>query len=48
MSKTAVRVYDGKIEIEVETDTVVKFTLSPDDAIEFGIKLLRAAYSAKE
>lgn len=47
MSKATVHVHDGKIEIEIKTDTVAKFTLGPDSAIELGIKILRAAYAAK-
>jgi len=47
MAKTAVRMREGKIEIEIKIDGVSKFTLESDDAVELGIKLLRAAYAAR-
>ena len=47
MAKTAVHVREGKIEIEIKIDKVSKFTLEPDDAMELGMKLLKAAYASK-
>jgi hypothetical protein len=47
MVKTTVHVRDGKIEIEIKVNRIGKFTLEPDDALDLGIKLLKAAYSTK-
>lgn len=47
MAKTAVHVRDGKIEIDIKIDKVSKFVLEPNDAMELGMKLLRAAYATK-
>jgi len=45
MAKTAVHVRDEKIEVDI--NGVSRFALDADDAMELGIKLLRAAYAAK-
>jgi len=47
MAKASVHIREGKIEIEIKVDKVSSFTLNPDDAMELGVKLLRAAYAAK-
>ena len=46
MVEALVRVREGKVRIEIKTDKISKFTLEPDDAMELGVKLLRAAYAA--
>ena len=47
MSKAKVHTYKGKIVIEIKTNDVGKFTLEPDDAMNLGVKLLRAAYATR-
>lgn len=47
MVKTTVHVRDGKIEVEIKTDKIGKFALEPNEAMELGIKLLKAAYATK-
>jgi len=43
----AVRVREGKIEVEIDKDKISTFALEPDEAMKLGIELLRAAYAAK-
>jgi len=45
MAKTAVHLRDEKIEVDI--NEVSRFALDADDAMDLGIKLLRAAYAAK-
>jgi len=45
MPKPEVRVADG--EIVVHLDSVERFRLSPDEAMDLGVKLLRAAYATR-
>ena len=33
--------------IEIKTNAVGKFTLEPEDAMNLGVKLLRAAYATR-
>lgn len=47
MVKTEVHVFKGRINIKVMNEKTDKFELDPDEALEFGIMLLKAAYSAK-
>ncbi|MFQ5836424.1 MAG: hypothetical protein ACE5HG_01070 [Candidatus Bathyarchaeia archaeon] len=47
MVETTVHVHGGKLEIEIKDDKVIRFTLEPNDALNLGIKLLRAAYATK-
>lgn len=47
MVETTVHVRQRKIEVEIKTDKIGRFTLEPDDAVELGIKLLKAAYGAR-
>ncbi|MFQ6068042.1 MAG: hypothetical protein ACE5KD_00705 [Candidatus Bathyarchaeia archaeon] len=48
MVKTTVHVRGKKIKVDIIlADREGKFTLDPDDAMELGIKLLKAAYTAK-
>ena len=47
MSKISVHTCNGKIELEFKINGANKLTLNPDEAIELGIKLLRAAYATK-
>jgi len=48
MSKATVHSRAGKIEIEIKTKgKISKLTLQPDEALDLGIKLLKAAYSTK-
>jgi|GEM_PF-5591041 hypothetical protein len=47
MSKISVHACNGKIELKIQTNGVSKVTLHLDEAVELGIKLLRAAYAAK-
>lgn len=49
MSKTTVHARAGKIEIEIKAGKgkASKLTLQPDEALDLGIKLLKAAYSTK-
>jgi len=46
-AKIAVHAPGKKIEVEIKTDKLSKFTLEPDEAMELGTKLLKAAYAAK-
>jgi len=45
MAKAAVHVRDQKVEVDI--NEVSRFVLDADEAMELGIKLLRAAYAAK-
>lgn len=45
MPKLTVRVVDR--EIVVHLNEVERFTLSPDEAMDLGVKLLRAAYATR-
>jgi len=45
MAKIAVHVRDQKVEVDI--NEVSRFVLDADEAMELGIKLLRAAYAAK-
>ena len=45
MAKTTVHIHDEKIEVDI--NKIGRFALDTDDAMELGIKLLRAAYVAK-
>jgi hypothetical protein len=49
VSKTTVHARAGKIEVEIKTGKgkTSKLTLEPDEALDLGIKLLKAAYSTK-
>ena len=47
MDNVKVHARKDKIDLEIRTDKCGKFTLNPDDAMELGIKLLRAAYVTK-
>ncbi len=49
MSKTVVHSRAGKIEVEIKIakGKPSKLTLQPDEALDLGIKLLKAAYSTK-
>lgn len=43
-----VHVHKDRIEMVIKTAKSEKFVLDPDNAVELGIKLLRAAYATKE
>lgn len=47
MAKITVHARGEKIEAEVKTDKLSKFTLEPIEAMELGTKLLKAAYATK-
>ncbi len=49
MSKTTVHSRADKIEVEIQIakNKTSKLTLQPDEALDLGIKLLKAAYSTK-
>ncbi len=48
MAKTTVHVKGKKIKVDlILPDKEGSFTLDPDEAVELGIKLLKAAYSTK-
>jgi hypothetical protein len=46
MVEASVHVHEGKIELEIKAEKPVKLRLEPDDAMELGVKLLRAAFAA--
>jgi hypothetical protein len=47
MVKTDVHVVKGKINIEIKNEKTRVLILTPEDALELGISLLKAAYSMK-
>jgi len=46
-AKIMVHARGKKIEVEIKTDKSNKFTLEPDEAMDLGTKLLKAAYATK-
>jgi len=46
-AKIIVHARGQKIEVEVKTDKLSKFSLEPDEAMDLGTKLLKAAYATK-
>jgi len=44
-AKIMVHARDNKIEVEIENDKLSKFALEPDEAMDLGTKLLKAAYA---
>jgi len=46
MIEASVHVHEGKIEIEIKAEKPARIILEPDEAMELGVKLLRAAYAA--
>lgn len=46
-AKIIVHARGQKIEVEIKTDKSSKFTLEPDEAMDLGTKLLKAAYATK-
>lgn len=46
-AKITVHARGSKIEVEIKTDKLSKFTLEPDEAMDLGTKLLKAAYATK-
>ncbi len=46
MIEASVHVREGKVEVEIKAEKPAKIKLEPDDAMELGLKLLRAAYAA--
>lgn len=47
MIKTEVHAVKGKIDIVIKNEKTTQMTLEPDEALEFGIMLLKAAYSVR-
>lgn len=47
VAKIGVHARGKKIDVEVKTDKLAKFTLDSDEAMELGVKLLKAAYGTK-
>jgi hypothetical protein len=47
MTKTTIHTRNGNIEIGIKINGINRIKLNPDDAMELGIKLLRAAYAIK-
>jgi len=46
-AKIMVHARGKKIEVEIKTDKLSRFTLEPDEAMDLGTKLLKAAYATK-
>jgi hypothetical protein len=46
MVEISVHVNEGKIDLEIRVEKPAKIQLEPDEAMELGVKLLRAAYAA--
>jgi len=46
-AKITVHARANKIEVEIRIDKLSKFTLEPDQAMDLGTKLLKAAYASK-
>jgi hypothetical protein len=46
-AKISVHARGSKIVVEIRTDKASKFTLEPDEAMDLGTQLLKAAYATK-
>jgi len=46
-AKITVHARGKKIEVDIKADKPSKFSLGPDEAMDLGTKLLKAAYASK-
>lgn len=48
MNEISINLHEGKIEVKVKINGVGELKLEPKEAIELGLRLLKAAYAAKK